>query len=443
VTEHLSAPQIERYRKKALSAEELLDLGDHVALCEACRSRVSEAVGLSLSVGSLRADFESSTFTHITYEQIAAYVDDKIDPIDREAVDSHLARCPQCSKEVRELREISAQLPSLSFVEPIAISDKGHAQKTKAPWERVLGLRRMPWSIPIQIAAAVAVIALLVWTVTLPLRREIRDLKAQLTETEEKNEQLQQEYEIAKAETEDLQTQLQAANRVQTGPQTETDIALNDGPLRVRVDNRVEGLESLSPTYQQAIRNAIETGQVKTPQTIIELAREADVLMGPSNQGVAFALYSPVGTVIRTARPTFRWQAIDGAASYSVTVFDTEYNEVARSSALTTPSWTMPNGLERGRAYLWKVTATKNGNEIKSPVPPAPEARFRVLEKNRLDEISRARNDYPNSHLLGGLVYAQAGLLEESEREFQLLARSNPKSSLAQKLLRAVRSLRR
>ena len=174
----------------------------------------------------------------------------------------------------------------------------------------------------------------------------------------------------------------------------------------------------------------------------MELAKEAEVLMGPSSSGVAFALFNPVGTVIRTARPTFRWQALEGATSYSVTVFDADYNEIARSPVLTAPIWTMPEALERGRVYLWKVTATRDGKEIKSPVAPAPEARFRVLEKNKLDEISSARKDYPNSHLLTGLLYAQAGLLDEAEREFQILARRNPKSPIAQKLLRAIKNIK-
>lgn len=435
MTEHLSAQQVERYHKRKLSAQEMIYLDDHLAVCEECRSKVIGAVKLGLSVDSLRADFESSSLTHITYEQLAAYVDDEIDSVGREIVESHLACCEQCSKEMRELMEISAGLPALTFREP-------PAQKPPSVWERTQSLWRLPSiRIPLQVAAAAAVIALAVWIAGLPSRKEIGELEARLAEAREKNEQLQQEYEIAKAETEDLQAQLQSAS---PSAQTEAapDIALVDGPVRVRIDNQIEGLESMPAGFQQAIRSAIETGQVKTPQTVMDLAKEAEVLMGPSSGGVAFALFTPVGTVIRTARPTFRWQALEGATSYKVTVFDADYNEIARSPVLAVPSWAIPEALERGRVYLWNVTATRDGKEIKSPVAPAPEARFKVLEKNRLDEISRTRKEYPDSHLLTGLLYAEAGLLDEAEREFQILARRNPKSPIAQKLLRAIKNIK-
>ena len=435
MTGHLSSQQVERYRERKLSAQEMLSVDDHLAACEECRSKAVEAIKLGLSLDSLRAEFESSSLTHITYEQLAAYLDDEIDSVGRETVESHLACCAQCSKEMGELREISAALPALTFREP-------SAAKTPGVWERAQSLWRLSSiRIPLGVAAAAAVIALAVWIAGLPLRREISELETQLAEAREKNEQLQQEYEIAKAETEDLQAQLQGS-----GPPTQIEaaagIALDDGPVRVRVDNQIEGLQSMPPAFQQAIRSAIETGQVKTPQTVMDLAKDAEVLMGPSTGGVAFALLNPVGVVIRTARPTLRWQALEGAESYTVTVFDADYNEIARSPVLAAPSWAMPEALERGRVYLWNVTASVNGKEIKSPVAPAPEARFKVLEKNKLDEIGRARKEYPESHLLTGLLYAQAGLLDEAEREFQILARRNRKSPIAQRLLRAIKNLR-
>ena len=117
--EHLSAEQVERYKKKRLSAQEMLDLSDHLAVCEACRSKVAGAVKLGLSLDSLRADFESASLTHITYEQFAAYVDDKIDEVDRETIETHLACCVQCSEEMRELKDISSNLSSLSFQEQL------------------------------------------------------------------------------------------------------------------------------------------------------------------------------------------------------------------------------------------------------------------------------------------------------------------------------------
>jgi hypothetical protein len=41
------------------------------------------------------------------------------------------------------------------------------------------------------------------------------------------------------------------------------------------------------------------------------------------------------------------------------------------------------------------------------------------------------------------VVYADAGLLDQSERELQELLDANPKSSVARNLLRSVKALRR
>jgi hypothetical protein len=45
--------------------------------------------------------------------------------------------------------------------------------------------------------------------------------------------------------------------------------------------------------------------------------------------------------------------------------------------------------------------------------------------------------------LLLGLRYAQAGLLEDAEREFRALLAANPRSSIAKNLLRHTEALRR
>jgi hypothetical protein len=88
------------------------------------------------------------------------------------------------------------------------------------------------------------------------------------------------------------------------------------------------------------------------------------------------------------------------------------------------------------------VTATRNGEEIKSPVRPAPEAKFKVADQTSFNEIERVRRVGGNSHLLLGITYANAGLIDEAEREFQILLKNNPNSDVAKKLLSKVRSAR-
>src|SRR4029077_9817890 len=109
----------------------------------------------------------------------------------------------------------------------------------------------------------------------------------------------------------------------------------------------------------------------------------------------------------------------------------------AVSPQLTSNLWTSPP-LSRGRVYAWQVKATKEGQEVTAPRPPAPQAKFRVLDQAKTDEIVRARRAYPSSHLTLGLLYANAGLLREAEQELRLLQKANPDSEIVRSLLRQV-----
>ena len=111
---------------------------------------------------------------------------------------------------------------------------------------------------------------------------------------------------------------------------------------------------------------------------------------------------------------------MEGATGYVVEVYDPQFNLVATSPQQTGNSWTTT--LPRGNVYSWQVKAIKEGQEITSPRPPAPQAKFRVLDQTKANEIANAKRAYGTSHLTLGLLYADAGLLKEAEQEFRLVA---------------------
>jgi hypothetical protein len=164
--------------------------------------------------------------------------------------------------------------------------------------------------------------------------------------------------------------------------------------------------------------------------------------MGSGNQAREFSVLEPVGSVSLSDRPAFRWSAMEGATGYVVEVYDDQFKLAASSQQLTNRSWTIQQPLPRGKVYSWQVKAIKDGQEITSPRPPAPQAKFRVLNQSKANELARAKRSYPSSHLTLGLLYADAGLLKEAEQQFRLLLRANPNSPLARTLLRQVQSLR-
>jgi lipopolysaccharide biosynthesis regulator YciM len=77
---------------------------------------------------------------------------------------------------------------------------------------------------------------------------------------------------------------------------------------------------------------------------------------------------------------------------------------------------------------------------LKAPRPPAPQAKFHVLDAAMANELAQARRVYARWRLVLGLLYARAGLLDEAEREFRALREANPNSELAHRLLKQVRT---
>jgi len=436
VPEHISAKTLEQFRQRLLLPEELLIFDDHVAECEVCRAQMGGALESGSSTNLLAA-LEAEPFEHPIYEQLAAYVDGQWDDLESELIESHFVCCTQCSKELRDLQALKARMTSTLAAPVVGMPQ---AQRLTL-WEQLVAFIST-FRVPLQLGAAAACLALIVWAATIPMRNNIAQLKAQLAQSEQRNDELQREYEIAKADGGDLQRQVAQLQSANPPSQESVAIALNDGRLKVDAQGAIAGLDGLSATNQQIVKSAIDSGQVKTPSSISSLTGRAGVLMGGANEGVAFALTSPIGTAVSSTRPTFRWQGLQGATGYIVTVLDMDFNVINKSPLVTSTSWAMSESLERGRVYVWKVTAMKDGKEVKSPVPPAPEARFKVLERDRVDEVLKTKRDYPDSHLLSGLAYAQAGLLDDAERAFQLLAHENPKSDVARKLLRNVKALR-
>ena len=114
--------------------------------------------------------------------------------------------------------------------------------------------------------------------------------------------------------------------------------------------------------------------------------------------------------------------------------------KVAASAPLTETKWTMDARLERGRTYIWQVRASKQGVEVLMPPPAAPEARFRIIEAAKAEALAQVRHSQTRSHLVLGLAYADAGLLDDAERELRKLSAANPKSSVAKSLLRSVQA---
>lgn len=400
MTEHPTQRELDDYCGRVLAPPAFLSVHRHVTSCPSCAARCDAPEYLARDLTHLREvliDAPEEAPYHVSAVEMKRYAQGAMNEIDREIVESHLETCDACRGQLRQ--------PSAPGRLPLFGS-----------WQ------------PVRVAAAVligmAIILLAVW---LWRGRSV-----------ERNEQI-----AWPASASPSPVSVDSSPTPAPRPD-EFALVLSDGSRQVTVDQQgaLAGLERLPLRIQERVSAALKAGKLEQPPALAQLASEPSTLLGDSSEGLPFRLLGPLGQIVRTRQPTLRWRALEGAESYKVIVTDAELNQVAASEPLTTTEWRVSTPLPPGGIYSWQVTATKGDSEIISPVMPAPQAKFKVLDSATMRMLQQAERAYSDSHLTRGVLYAEAGLLEESEQELRLLVRANPRADIAQKLLRSVQSLR-
>ncbi|MGB7926440.1 MAG: zf-HC2 domain-containing protein [Pyrinomonadaceae bacterium] len=442
--EHLTQKQVEDFCRQQLRVAELLPVSDHLGECEACRQRLECAMNGDATFFALRSELFSRATeissprmarAHLSAEQMAGYVDRNLSGEEIQIVADHLTGCEQCALAVDDLRAFSNEIaPTLEReYHPAAVSPptEGWWHLTVASLQTLF--RKSPTP---AFGAALAILLLAVtgWLIWRTLReREPR-----------------QEIAVAPAPTSQPDQPSQPVPPPQPEPSSQPApmpvvAQLNDGEGQLTLDHggKLSGADGLPPAYRSMLKEALMTRRIERSSQLNGLARPSSPLMSTDKERSAFSVTGPVGEVLLTPRPTFSWSPMEGATAYVVEVYDSRFNPVAASPQLTKNSWTPPQSLARGGVYSWQVKAIKDGQEFESPRPPAPQARFRILDQAKANELQRARRAYPSSHLTLGLLYAEAGLLKEAEQELRLLRKANPGSEIARHLLNQIQALRR
>lgn len=451
LVEHLTQEQFEGYRRRQLEVSELLSVSDHLDVCEACRRSVASAADGDTSFFALRSELFGETAElspvegmreHLTAAQTAAYVDGTLSVEELRTASDHLSSCEHCALSIEDLRAFKEEVtptlgheyrPALVHTSPaVPSSNEGRWWRVFASLPDLFRLSQMP-----AFGAALAVILLtvagwLVWRAT----RETTPRQEVVVGPSPASQPAP--VAVAPTPTEPVPTPTQ--------PEPAAVVAqLNDGGGHLSLDREgaLSGADNLPPAYRNMLKEALGGRRLERSPQLKGLTRPGSSLMSSETQGGGFNVQDPVGSVLLSDRPTFQWSLLDGATGYVVEVYDEGFNLVATSPQLNGRSWAATQTLTRGKVYSWQVKAVKDGEEVKSPRPPAPQAKFRVLDRAKADEIARARRAHPSSHLTLGLLYAEAGLLKEAEQELRLLQRANPDSELARNLLRQVQALRR
>lgn len=404
--EHLSQKQIEDYSQNHLRGAELLAASDHLDECESCRARVEGALDVDAAFFAVREEaFAGEVGGHLTSEQAAEYVDKNLAGDELQFVTDHVSSCEQCAFAVDDLRAFRNQIaPSLdreygpAHVAPVV----------KESWrQRFVSLFRVS-PVPAFGAAALAIMALLFvgWVV----------------------------WRMPKKDNEELVI-IRPSPPSEPSPSVAPSLEVQPEPVPV-VAQLNDG--AVPPAYQELVRKALTSQRIERSSQLQGLTRPSSSLMG-SNEKQEFSVLGPAGIVMMSDRPAFRWSRLEGATGYVVEVYDSQFKRVVESPEITTLSWRSTESLPRGQVYSWQVKAVKDGQEVTVPRPPAPQARFRVVDQESFNEISRAKRDYGSSHLTLALLYAKAGLLNEAGQELRVLRRANPQSEIVRKLLRQLR----
>lgn len=426
MAEHLTEKEVGDYSRQQLAARELLSVSDHLGECEACRRRIEYAMNGDAVFFALRAELfgEAAEIPspHLTAEQTARYVDRNLSGEELQSVTDHLNNCEQCALAVDDLDAFKDQIaPSLDdeyHPRPAPSSSEGLWHGAVAS---LLALFRWSPGLAFGAVTAVLLLALTGWSL-------LRTPQINVPERE-----------IAVA----MESPPQSTLPPQPSPAPVV-AALNDGEGQLMLDQEgmLLGAGDLPIAYQKMLREALATRRIERSSQIKGLARPQSSLMSTDKQGGEFSVIEPVGRVLMSHQPSFRWSPMEGATAYIVEVYDSKFNLVAASPQLIDHRWAAP-ALARGQVYSWQVKAVRDGQEFKSPLPPAPQAKFRILDQAKASELAKAKRAYASSHLALGLLYAKAGLVNEAEREFRLLQKANPSSELARTLLSQVQALRR
>jgi anti-sigma factor RsiW len=426
MSQHLSAQDFERYRNRDLSPAEILALGDHLENCVSCQAEGRENKEIQNATKQILSQLQAETDfpeTHLGYQAVADYVDNTLSEVEREIADSHLEHCRSCEEEVDDLLATKAQLallPDASYL----------PRKIPNLWQRLTGLWQLPSiGIPAQAGAVIILVALIAWAVISYSRKHAEEARLRSG---------QQDSAVA-VNSSPVNSEATATNQSSQEPESNPRLAVEliDGDHRVTLtsEGNLLGLESASAQTQNEVISALKSGRVGSPSFMAELKGHSGRLMGAASSD--YGLLNPIATAVESRTPTFRWRAIDGAESYIVTIYDLDSKKIEGSGPLAETKWKASAPLERGRVYTWQVRASKHGQEVLLPPPAAPEAKFKIIDAAKAQELAQERRREARSHLMLGLAYANAGLLDDSVRELRKLVVANPKSSVARSLLRS------
>jgi len=453
MAEHISSQLIEQLAKHKMRAAEALEINEHLSACSSCFARFSheyaEHNGYTPSVTALGFSFVSMVDAHIRYDmKLVAFLSGTLKDPHRENLLLHLECCEECARIVAEMRTFvdipdKDKVSAENAVVGVATLQPDGYLPTRS--ERFSFLLRFPsqWFPEQWVSAAVIVVCLLA-AATLTLIN-YTEWQIQLGQ----NRQIQAPALIPESSRTTIpQTTTAAeprASQTNKGPD-----GVESVPRTPQLRRSTLPPSSSASTITQSeklVRDGHQGGEaeliasLRMPDDIKRLDDLFIATRGSGNHQESISIVSPIMTAVKS--PLFRWTALPGA-TYTVTVYDADLNEVKTSEPLTANEWRMPPQFERrlqgGMVYTWKVTALKDGKLYSAPAPPS-RAEFIIIKRSVLNSLDR-RIKQTDSPLVRAARYAEVGLLEEAEHELRTRLALHPTDHHAKQLLEKIISWR-
>jgi hypothetical protein len=364
---------------------------------------------------------------HLDLETIEAFVDDKLDALDRSTAKLHLEDCIECSSEVEDLRESLATMKAASH--------------TRVVEHRTAETVSRRFSMPLRIAAVIALIVF--GTVALIGIFKWRSTSPGITTGSQPTPFGSPQLPVlAPSPGSGLNPPNLAENPASKEPREEPRkvVALKDGSNEIAIDEagNVVGVSSLSAETRQAVKEALMEERLNRPSVLDEVASAEVSERGTSGTEERIRVIYPVSTVIRDTKPTLRWVPSKTAEAYRVEIADETFHQVAKSEDLpaATGTWAPTTPLKRRGIYTWTIRAVNKEGDASAIVS---QGKFKVLSQDRDRELNRLKTS-SQSHFALGLFYAQEGMVADAEREFRILLLANPNSPVLKKLIKDVGS---
>jgi hypothetical protein len=293
--EHINEHQLKGYRDRTLPVGELIAVDTHLGGCEPCRSALA-VLAERKSSASVLSGIDQARFRHLSYEQMEDWVEDRLEPHDRELVMAHIGLCPACARQLIAYQEYAPVMAA-------PVRTKALAQAVQA--------KESFWSFLKQPQYALGAAALIAFFIITPLARH-----------------------SAPEQT--------GAILAPTGTAVESTIPTQNTPLIDQALNASE-LDTLPDSLRAGAKEVIsDTDKIARPASLKGLETSSDAV-----------LEYPFSEVVAETQPVLRWKPF-GDSSYSVSLSDAR-GLISRRAGLKDTHWTPTSPLFRDRVYAWEV----------------------------------------------------------------------------------------